>query len=254
MSVTRYPVEISFYYSGMSTTIPVPPESLEISRTSSVEVKSNLLGNSKSNATETGLRRFTLSSFFPEVYRGTLGGTSIGKFIVREVHTLYEGMGSNAPISYPNNYVYFFSKAQNEMGELECRITGLQGVSIVRVFIENFSWTYNSGTDHVDYSLSLVESIPTSTSSIIKKPTATSPPVSTIPPTIKFAIGDKVKVVGNYYYDSYGAKPTYVFKSGFVGKVHKIKTDNRSHPIHITNLNGSWFGWIKKGQIVGVVK
>ena len=254
MGVSKYNVEFKFYYDTMSTTLPVPPSNLTVDRASSVDLTENVMGETKSKTVTTGLRRFSIDSFFPNV--GITG--SKGQFLPVSTSKIFKNMGNNAPVSFPENYIEFFNLIQANRATVELRIVGLAGIDTLRVNIEHFSYTYKAGTNDLDFSLSLVESNPMTTSTIIKKPSATSPPVSNTGTNNKFAIGDKVRLTGKYFYTSYGGKPSYTFKNGFIGRVHKIKTDNRPYPIHISQTAGTaqkyWIGWVKRNQIIEVIK
>lgn len=255
MASSYFDVEFKFYYNNMSVTLPVTSEELEITKVATVETADNLFGETKSKAISTGLRRFSISSFFPELIRRYWYASKTDPFYYNNAGVLSKNMGRAAPKVYIKDYIEFFYTVMNEKGTLEVALVGLDGINSLKAHIEDFSHKYVPGTDDVYYTLSLIEADPFITTSVIKKPVATTPPVTTPSTnTTNICIGDTVNVSGNYYYDSYGAKPTYTFKSGFVGKVHIIKTDSRPYPIHITNTSGRWYGWVKRNQITKVVK
>lgn len=249
MAKSLFNVEFKFYYKNMSTTLPVPSEDLSFRKTANIEFNENLIGRTKSKATSSGLKRFEINSFFPEEW---IFGSNI--FLPNSLTNITTSVGNTAPVSYPKEYVKFFEQIMNNVESVQLVVTGLEAVDTLEVFIEDFSWGYRFGTEDIYYTLTLVEAEPFDVTTIIKKPNPVAPPV-TKPSVGNVAVGDRVRVKGNYYYTSYGARPTYVFKSGFIGKVHRIiKVSSRPYPIHITNTSGGWYGWIKKNQIIEVLR
>ena len=64
-------------------------------------------------------------------------------------------------------------------------------------------------------------------------------------------IGCTCTVNGHVYRDSYG-NGAGALLTNYTGKINFIKTDGRSHPYHITNMNGGFLGWVTADSVSNV--
>lgn len=129
--------------------------------------------------------------------------------------------------------------------------TGYQGFS-TSVTIEDYTVKEDAsqGNDAIlslnlkeykNYSTAIVSTTSTDTST-----TQTSRPVT----TTAIYIGCNIILNGQVYRDSYGNGGGNTY-TNLYGKVNFIN-EAGSHPYHITDLNGSWLGWVKSSCVTGV--
>ena len=130
---------ISFFakYNDRIVQLPVNPEDITISGSSS-NVTTDTVGQGEiSNIGFPGLKELTISSFFPKRYNGELYINTGGQF------------------EEPEFYIKFFEDIKKDRKPFRLIITDLNINMLVS--IESFSNTYAYGTDDVDYELELKE-------------------------------------------------------------------------------------------------
>ena len=130
---------ISFFakYNDRIVQLPVNPEDITISGSSSNDTTDTVGQGEISNIGFPGLKELTISSFFPKRYNGELYINTGGQF---------EG---------PEFYIKFFEDIKKDRKPFRLIITDLNINMLVS--IESFSNTYAYATDDVDYELELKE-------------------------------------------------------------------------------------------------
>ena len=117
--------------------LPVNPEDITISGSSSNDTTDTVGQGEISNIGFPGLKELTISSFFPKRYNGELYINTGGQF------------------EEPEFYIKFFEDIKKDRKPFRLIITDLNINMLVS--IESFSNTYAYGTDDVDYELELKE-------------------------------------------------------------------------------------------------
>lgn len=130
---------ISFFakYNDRIVQLPVNPEDITISGSSSNDTTDTVGQGEISNIGFPGLKELTISSFFPKRYNGELYINTGGQF------------------EEPDFYIKFFEDIKKDRKPFRLIITDLNINMLVS--IESFSNTYAYGTDDVDYELELKE-------------------------------------------------------------------------------------------------
>lgn len=130
---------ISFFakYNDRIVQLPVNPEDITISGSSSNDTTDTVGQGEISNIGFPGLKELTISSFFPKHYNGELYINTGGQF------------------EEPEFYIKFFEDIKKDRKPFRLIITDLNINMLVS--IESFSNTYAYGTDDVDYELELKE-------------------------------------------------------------------------------------------------
>ena len=130
---------ISFFakYDDRIVQLPVNPEDITISGSSSNDTTDTVGQGEISNIGFPGLKELTISSFFPKRYNGELYINTGGQF------------------EEPEFYIKFFEDIKKDRKPFRLIITDLNINMLVS--IESFSNTYAYGTDDVDYELELKE-------------------------------------------------------------------------------------------------
>lgn len=130
---------ISFFakYNDRIVQLPVNPEDITISGSSSNDTTDTVGQGEISNIGFPGLKELTISSFFPKRYNGELYINTGGQF------------------EEPEFYIKFFEDIKKDRKPFRLIITDLNINMLVS--IESFSNTYAYGTDDVDYELELKE-------------------------------------------------------------------------------------------------
>lgn len=130
---------ISFFakYNDRIIQLPVNPEDITISGSSSNDTTDTVGQGEISNIGFPGLKELTISSFFPKRYNGELYINTGGQF------------------EEPEFYIKFFEDIKKDRKPFRLIITDLNINMLVS--IESFSNTYAYGTDDVDYELELKE-------------------------------------------------------------------------------------------------
>lgn len=117
--------------------LPVNPEDITISGSSSNDTTDTVGQGEISNIGFPGLKELTISSFFPKRYNGELYINTGGQF------------------EEPEFYIKFFEDIKKARKPFRLIITDLNINMLVS--IESFNNTYQFGTDDVDYELELKE-------------------------------------------------------------------------------------------------
>lgn len=130
---------ISFFakYNDRIVQLPVNPEDITISGSSSNDTTDTVGQGEISNIGFPGLKELTISSFFPKRYNGELYINTGGQF------------------EEPEFYIKFFEDIKKDRKPFRLIITDLNINMLVS--IESFSNTYAYGTDDVEYELELKE-------------------------------------------------------------------------------------------------
>lgn len=121
----------------------------------------------------------------------------------------------------------------------------------ILMLIDDYEYGYESGDVDTMFNISLSEykEMPVKTVAIkndeAKKEVSTQRPA---PTEKKVTVGCTVMVNGRLFRDSYGKGGGRTLKD-YKGKLNFVKTDNRSHPYHVTDMNGGWMGWVTKSSI-----
>lgn len=116
----------------------------------------------------------------------------------------------------------------------------------VVTLIESFNWGYVDGTGDVEYELELLE-YKEAKAKFKKVTKKVSPPPRPAPKNKPVTIGCEVIVNGRLHRDSYGTGPGQTERNAR-RKVNFI-AKGRSHPYHVTLLNGGWRGWVTAGSV-----
>jgi len=116
--------------------------------------------------------------------------------------------------------------------------------------IEGFDYAYVDTTGDIEYTIDLKEYqeysakyVTTLTKTVSTAKKTTTQPVN----TAAITVGCTVIANGRLHRDSYGAGPGKT-EVNATRKVNFIKT-GRSHPYHLTDMNGGWRGWVTAGSV-----
>lgn len=221
---------IKFYLDvgGKRYMLPVNPGELEVEipvNNQSTEVVK--LGEI-TQFSPTGLQSISFSSFFPLKKNSSFATPG-------------------ADWKAPHDYVALFKKAMDDQKALRLIITDTKINTLVS--IDSFKWSLVDSTGDVEYSVSFKEYreyaakyVKTVAQKVSPTPPKPRPVVSqTITP------GCTVIVNGRLHRDSYGSGPG-VTEVNATRKVNFI-AKGRSHPYHVTLLNGGWRGWVTAGSV-----
>lgn len=117
----------------------------------------------------------------------------------------------------------------------------------IEVVITDFDWWYENGDADLHYKINFLQ-YRKATAKFLKQVDKT---IYTQQPKREnkkgFSIGDKVIVNGQLHRDSYGAGPGQ-FEKNATRKINFIKK-GRKCPIHVTNLDGGWRGWVTESSV-----
>ena len=113
--------------------------------------------------------------------------------------------------------------------------------------IEDFTYGYVYGDDDVHFELSFKEYRDISVKELFidngAKGTTAEFNEREEPVLKEITVGCDVKVSGTPHRDSFGNGPGTTLND-FEGKLNFVKTDNRSHPFHVTDKEGNYKGWV----------
>lgn len=153
----------------------------------------------------------------------------------------------------PDFYLRFFENLMVTKSTLKLRVTDTKIDETYTV--EDFEQSIKSGTDDVEYKITLKKYVPYGAKEVtlISTGDANTPATAKVEGAVRpkngFAIGDTVTVSGKYWYDSYGATPYGVF-TNFTGKISHIVADTtRKYRYHIVTVTGGYRGWVDASQI-----
>lgn len=239
-------------YFQNNLTLPVNPQSLEITTTSD---------NKKTNVVKLGqivipkgvnLSTLTIESFFPGAATLTniVSNGHIPSYFVNSIDSIFSNFTGK-------QYFEYFETLQNT--KIPVRLVISECGIDMDVLIESIKKRYESCDEDLHYTLNLVEykkhsAIKLQTQKIATTEGVVVKTIPTVKPRVKtgLAIGDSVIVNGKYFYDSFGAKPYGTFKN-FRGKIsHIANNKNATNKYHITTPEGGWRGWVTAEQIQGV--
>lgn len=119
------------------------------------------------------------------------------------------------------------------------------------MLIDDYEYGYESGDIDTMFTISLSENRDMTVKTVeIKKEEPKKETTTTRPPPAekKVTVGCTVIVNGRLYRDSYGKGGGKTLKD-YKGKLNFVKTDNRSHPYHVTSMDGGHMGWVTKSSV-----
>ena len=247
-------------YLALTMTLPVNPETLEITTQSD---------NRKTNVVEFGevviprgvnLSTLTIESFFPNLgwTMGAVLGERTPPYIVKSVSSAFLGWTAEM-------YFTYFRILQMLRKPVSMLVISIDGTFVsLDVIVESITRRNVAGDNDLYYTLELTEykkNSPTIFKPLLQTGAATGLAVIKNVVTEKnpsariktnFSVGDNVIVNGKYWYDSFGAKPFATFKD-YTGKIDKITSNKQAiYKYHITDTNGGWKGWVQENQLRGV--
>ena len=185
-----------------------------------------------------------------------LAGTSLAEL---ELESWFPGRPgrfsrTNNKFWTPKQYIDFIEKIRKE--EKPCRFVITDTQINFLASIEHFEYEYRAGEEEdVYYLLELKEYRPyearqvkvVQQASTPTRPAVTKKPTKSKSTNKPVTIGSTVIVNGRLHRDSYGTGPGRTEKNAR-RKVNFIKK-GRSHPYHVTLLNGGWRGWVTAGSV-----
>lgn len=232
---------------GLVLRLPVNPEELPVVRDTENEDK-NVLGLGPIMIPRIpSLRKVTISSYFP----GRINSMTLTSGSFKEpyfyINFFETAMLQKQVITYTPVRVY------EDGTPFMTQDTGFD------VLVTHFEYTEKGGetgdfyyelqlTEYKDYSPKEVvitgETDPTTGAQI-----ATTAQTRSIPDG-QLYVGAQVTVNGDYYYSSYGDKPSNS-GNGMTAKISKIVTTDptRPYPVHITTLEGGALGWCTQNSL-----
>lgn len=236
---------------------PVPPiKELEVTETS-LNTREETINMGEVNLVGgKGLKTFTWNSFLPANFSWDISGDSVHNLIPNNPYlpsvVTGESTDRTGLVMTNEAFIRLIRKAMDE--RIPVRITGRAIPTIEGDwYIDNFRPKMRSGDRNIFYTIDFSEAKGADVKVVRLTTKKGSDPIPS--PTRpaeqgKFAVGDMVTCQGTYFSDSYGKKPSYSFKQGFLGKVHRVINDSkRPYPIHIANTKGGWIGWVKPSQL-----
>ena len=244
-------VSFASQYFKDNLTLPVNPESLEISTDSD---------NKKTNVIKLGqivipkgvnLSTLTIESFFPGTPIADILTGHVPSYIVSPLNSIFGKFTAK-------QYFQYFETLQ--ITQIPTRLVISECGIDMDVLVESIKKRFESADNDLHYTLNLTEYRKTSATRL-KVPAKIADALDTAKKVIPqpkprqktgLAIGDTVIVSGKYFYDSFGSGPTGTFNN-FKGKISHIASNkNATNKYHITTTDGKWRGWVKADQIQGV--
>lgn len=222
-------MSIKFYFEvdGKRYMLPVNPG----------EVKVDVVGKNETNEV---VKLGEITQFAPKGLRGV----SFASFFPIDKNKSYILNGSS--FLSPDEYVLLFEKAMDNQKAIRLIVTDTKINWLVS--IESFEWAYVDSTGDIEFSLSLLEYREYS-AKYVKTVAKQISRLPARPPAVSQAItpGCTVVVNGRLHRDSYGTGPgqTEVNATRLVNFIAR----GRSHPYHVTLLNGGWRGWVTAGSV-----
>lgn len=219
---------IKFYLeiNGKRYILPVNPGSISVdvpSRNESTEVVK--LGEITQFAPK-GLKAIGFDCFFP--------ATRNNKFVLR-----------GSTFLTPANYVKLLEKEMDRGRALRLIVTGTKINMLVS--IDFFTWNIVDSTGDIEYSVRFKEYREYAAKYVktVAKQVSREPARPTVSQEI--TIGSTVIVNGRLHRDSYGTGPGLT-EVNATRKVNFIQK-GRSHPYHVTLVDGGWRGWVTAGSV-----
>ena len=175
-----------------------------------------------------GLKRIAFESFIPVQNAGSY-------------------VQAGARVQSSKFYRDFFQAVQEQREPINFVVSGL-GVSL-QMAIEDFEYWWEGSDQDMHYKLTLKEYRDYSFG-VVQLASPTAPTVEASPRVNtpkKVAVGSKVRVNGRLHRDSYGTGAGATEKDA-IRTVNFVKP-GRSHPYHVTTLNGGWRGWVTASAV-----
>jgi len=227
---------INFYFeyrNAQKVQLPVNPEKLVVEapgKNSTVSIVSlgdvNLLKIP-------GLKGISFESFIPVVNSGSY-------------------VQANATVYAPKFYQDFFEAVQSQREPINFVVSGLN-VSL-KMAVEDFEYWWEGSDPDMHYKLTLKEYRDFSTGIVQLSVPTVAKPVPIVAPTAprkntpkKVTVGSKVRVNGRLHRDSYGSGPGATEKNAI--RLVNFIASGRSHPYHVTTLDGGWRGWVTASSV-----
>lgn len=221
---------IKFYLGigGKRYMLPVNPGELEVEIPVNNQSTEVLKLGEITQFSPTGLQSISFSSFFPLKKNSSFATPG-------------------ADWKAPHDYVALFKKAMDDQKALRLIITDTKINTLVS--IDSFKWSLVDSTGDVEYSVSFKEYREYAAKYVKTVAQKVSPTPPKPRPVVSQSItpGCTVIVNGRLHRDSYGSGPG-VTEVNATRKVNFI-AKGRSHPYHVTLLNGGWRGWVTAGSV-----
>jgi len=176
----------------------------------------------------------------------SLTETSITCFFPADYSRPYVSKGSTE--LSPKGWVKLLLDAKNSNKTVRLIVTDTD-INLL-MSIEDFEHSYVDSTGDVEYTIDLKEYREYAAKYVktVAKKVSTAKKVATQPvSTAAITIGCTVIVNGRLHRDSYGTGPGRT-EVNATRKVNFIKL-GRSHPYHVTMLDGGWRGWVTAGSV-----
>lgn len=224
-------------YEGTIAHFPVPPETIMASKGSNNETVEVVRLGEVNQLGVTSLADIEFESFFP-------GRINRHASYVRTSNKFRE----------PKWYVDLIEKIRKDKKPCRFIVTGTM-ISYL-VSIEHFEWEYRAGEESDVYFMIEFKEYRSYQARQVKvlqnvstpqRPKVTKTPKKNTSPNKPVTKGCEVVVNGRLHRDSYGTGPGLTEKNAR-RKVNFIKK-GRSHPYHVTLLNGGWRGWVTAGSV-----
>lgn len=210
---------------------PVNPEEIKLTRDGNNDIEEVVKLGEVNIAKDTKLATTEIECFFPQ-------------------ENIYPFILTKGDFKNPKFYIDFIEKVRKEKKPVRFIVSDTN-INLLAL-IDDFEYGYGYGSDDVDYKLSLTEyrEITVKVVKIEKKeePKKEIEKPRPAPAEKKVTVGCEVMVNGRLHRDSWGKGPGKTLKN-YHGKLNFVKTDNRSHPYHVTDLKGGWMGWVTKGSV-----
>lgn len=153
----------------------------------------------------------------------------------------------------PQFYIDFITDIRNK--KIPIRFVVSDTNINMLALVESFSYGYKAGDDDVYFTLSLKEYREVKVKEVkisdyeSNRPQKQHDSSSRLPSTNSSVIPGCTAIVnGRLHRDSYGKGPGMTLKN-YKGKINFVKTDGRSHPYHVTDMNGGYMGWVVKDAV-----
>ncbi len=172
-----------------------------------------------------------------------LAATEFESFYPKEdSYSFITTKGKFQPPSFYNDFISKVRKAKKPVRFIVTK-TNIN----MLMLIDDYEYGYEAGDIDTMFTISLSEYKELSAKTIVidKKEDKTDVSTNrTAPIQKKVTPGCTVMVNGRLHRDSWGKGPGKTLKN-YKGKINFVKDPKqRSHPYHVTNMSGSWMGWV----------
>ena len=223
-------MRLFFHYNNQLVKMPVNPNNIEL-RGRGDNQTVNIVSLGEVNLLNPRqLNEFEVRSFFPS--------TSNAPYVL-----------TRTDFRPPQFYIDFFNGIREDENPVLFVLSDTN-ISML-VSVEVFDYRRKHGTDDIDYTLRLKEykqySTRTVTVSLNANRANVAPPRPAPATSTPITIGARVIVNGRLHRDSFGGGPgqAEINATRLVNFIQK----GRSHPYHVTNLEGGWRGWVTADSV-----